>query len=181
MPRLTKIYTRNGDTGFTSLGENTLSKDDLVIEVLGTLDELNSQLGLLLSLALNEDISTVLTQVQNELFDMGGEFHFPEHVVITAEKVANLEQRLDAWNKTLPSLQEFILPGGNTKAAICHIARTVCRRAERQLVHLHRQVSLTNPEMLRYLNRLSDLLFVIARVLARETNTNEKMWEHEKR
>lgn len=179
MPRLTKIYTRKGDTGYTSLGNNRISKDDLLIEVLGSLDELNSYLGLLLAQELKQtDIQQALLQIQNELFDMGGEFHVPERLTITPEKVIQLEHWLDDWNKTLPSLKEFILPGGNVKAAICHVARTVCRRTERQLVRLHRQAALTNPEMLRYLNRLSDLLFVIARILARETNLDEKMWEH---
>lgn len=181
MPRLTKIYTRTGDEGYTSLADERISKDDLLLEALGTIDELNSSIGFILSQQLSQDdIKISLTKIQNDLFDLGGEMHVPQHVVITADKVTHLEELLDGWNEKLPPLKEFILPGGNIKSAACHMARTVCRRAERCLVRLHRRVSLNNPEMLRYLNRLSDVLFVIARVLAREDNSEEKMWTHQK-
>lgn len=177
--RLTKIYTRKGDEGYTTLGENRLSKDDLLVEALGTIDELNSFIGFVMSQGIKDkEIETCLTQIQNELFDMGGELHLPAHVVITAEKVTQLEEKLDAWNKTLPPLQEFVLPRGNSATTACHLARTVCRRAERTMVRLHRQVALTNPEMLRYLNRLSDLLFVLARILAKQNHEKEILWEH---
>jgi cob(I)alamin adenosyltransferase len=179
--RLTKIYTRKGDTGYTSLGDKRLPKDDLLVEAVGTLDELNSYLGWVLASPIQSaDIIACLTRIQNELFDLGGELHIPEHIVITPEKVTYLETTLDTWNATLPPLKEFVLPGGNTSSATCHIARTICRRAERCLVKLHRQVALANPEMLRYLNRLSDLLFVCARLLSREDHTEEKMWEHKR-
>lgn len=178
--RLTKIYTRKGDKGYTTLGDKRISKDDLLIEALGTIDELNSAIGMVISLDVkNKEIENCLTQVQNDLFDMGGELHLPERVAITAEKVTYLEQMLDSWNKILPPLKEFVLPRGNPKSATSHLARTVCRRAERCLVRLHRQVSLNNSEMLRYLNRLSDLLFVIARALARQSSDEEVLWEHE--
>lgn len=178
--RLTKIYTRKGDEGYTTLGDKPVSKDDLLIEALGTIDELNSVIGLIISQQIqSKDIENCLTQVQNDLFDMGAELHIPERVAITAEKVTTLEQMLDTWNATLPPLKEFLLPRGNPKSAAAHLARTVCRRAERCLVRLHRQVALNNREMLRYLNRLSDLLFVISRMLARESGEKEKMWEHE--
>lgn len=178
--RLTKIYTRKGDQGYTTLGSGRVSKDDLLVDAAGTLDELNSAIGLVIA-TLGEQvvIQTMLTQIQNDLFDLGGELHRPEHKVINAEKVSWLENRLDELNDTLPPLKEFILPTGNICAATCHLSRTICRRAERCLVRLHRQVPLNNDESLRYLNRLSDLLFVIARMLARETNKEEKMWEHE--
>jgi cob(I)alamin adenosyltransferase len=175
--RLTKIYTRQGDEGYTLLGDNRLSKDDLLIEALGTIDELNSAIGMIIASSPLPDINACLTQIQHDLFDLGGELHLPKRVCITAEKITRLEAELDQWNAILPPLKEFILPGGNVPAAHAHLARTICRRAERAMVRLHRQVSLENPEMLRYLNRLSDLLFVIARMLARATNTEEKMWE----
>jgi len=177
--RLTKLYTRKGDQGFTTLGDKSISKDDSLIEALGTIDELNSVIGFVVSLQIKDkEIEACLTQIQNDLFDLGGELYLPEKVVITAEKVSRLEQLLDGWNKSLPPLKEFLLPRGNSKSAACHVARTVCRRAERCMVRLHRQVALGNAEMLRYLNRLSDLLFVIARVLARESGEEELLWEH---
>ena len=180
--RLTKIYTRKGDEGYTTLGDNRLSKDDLLVEALGTVDELNSAIGVVISLPItHQDIKTSLTQIQHDLFDLGGELHLPERIAITKEKTKQLENWLDAWNSTLPPLKEFVLPRGNPPCAFCHVARTVCRRAERCMVRLHRQVSLTNPEMLRYLNRLSDLLFVAARVLARESDDKEILWEHERK
>lgn len=179
--RLTKIYTRTGDEGYTTLGENRLSKDDLLIEALGTIDELNSALGMIFAFQIKTpDIADALTQVQNDLFDMGGELHLPQRLVITEDKVILLEQILDAWNSKLPPLKEFILPRGNPKSAAAHLARTICRRAERALVRFHRQVTLANPQMLRYLNRLSDLLFVAARLLALETHETETMWDHER-
>lgn len=180
MPRLTKIYTRKGDEGYTSLGNGTLSKDDALVEVVGTVDELNAAIGLVLAFPIkDEGIIKCLTRVQNELFDLGGELHVPEHPAISAEKVLQLEKDLDGWNDALPTLQEFILPRGNQATAACHLARTICRRAERAVVKLHRQAKLTNPDILRYLNRLSDLLFVICRVLSRETQGEEMMWERE--
>jgi len=180
--RLTKIYTRKGDEGYTSLGDKRLSKDDLLVETIGNIDELNSSLGLVLAQSFNNDeIKTCLTHIQNDLFDMGGELHLPEHQAITAEKVTVLEKYIDTWNKTLPPLKEFVLPRGNVAAAACHLARTICRRAERSLVRLHRQVPLNNTEMLRYLNRLSDVLFVMARLLAREDSDKELLWEHERK
>lgn len=178
--RLTKIYTRKGDQGYTTLGSGRISKDDVLVDAVGTIDELNSAIGLIIATLGEQTILlNMLTQIQNDLFDLGGELHSPERKVITAEKVTWLENRLDELNDTLPPLKEFILPRGNLSAASCHLSRAICRRAERCLVRLHRQVPLNNEESLRYLNRLSDLLFVIARMLARETNKEEKMWEHE--
>lgn len=177
--RLTKIYTRQGDKGFTNLRKKSLSKDHPLVEALGAIDELNSSIGLITAFNLKDTaILDCLTAVQQALLHMGGELYAPEHPLITQELVTDLEQKLDAWNKTLPALKEFILPRGNPAAACTHLARTICRRAERTLVHLHRQEALRNPEILRYLNRLSDLLFVIARILAREAGKPEQLWEH---
>lgn len=176
--RLTKIYTRKGDTGETHLGEKRLPKDDALVEAVGTVDELNAVLGLLLAHKItHKAIEACLLRIQNELFDLGGELHLPKHKAMTAEKVAYLEEALDSWNDTLPPLKEFVLPGGNLPAATCHLARTVCRRAERTLVHLNRQTPLANPDILRYINRLSDVLFVMSRVLARESHAEERLWE----
>lgn len=181
MPRLTKIMTRKGDEGFTSLGDHRLSKDDLLIEALGNIDELNSSIGLIITLPPHqEDVTNCLTHIQQDLFDFGGEMHVPERICITPEKVLWLETQLENWNQTLPTLKEFILPRGNPSASACHLARTICRRAERSMVRLHRQVTLANPEMLRYLNRLSDLLFVISRILAKATEDAELMWEKDR-
>lgn len=176
--RLTKIYTRQGDEGFTTLNDKKISKDDLLLEVLGTLDELNSHLGMVVVCANDESIKQALMHIQHELFNFGGELYLPERVMITAELVAQLEKQLDEWNKTLPPLKDFLLPGGNQASAAAHIARTVCRRAERTLVRLHRQVPLNNLEMLKYLNRLSDVLFVTARMLAKVDNAEEVVWEY---
>lgn len=176
--RLTKIYTRKGDEGYTTLRDQRFSKDDLLVEVVGTVDELNAAIGMIVAVgSKNKTINACLTQIQQNLFNLGGELHLPEHIAITAEKVTELEQQLDEWNDTLPPLKEFVLPRGNLSSATCHVARTVCRRAERCLVKVHRQVPLNNMEMLRYLNRLSDLFFVMSRILALETNEEELMWE----
>jgi cob(I)alamin adenosyltransferase len=179
--RLTKIFTRTGDEGYTSLGDVRLSKDDLIIEALGNIDELNSAIGFIIAMRpQNEAVESYLTQIQQDLFDFGAEMHIPERIAITPEKVLWLETQLESLNKTLPPLKEFLLPRGNPPSAACHLARTVCRRAERSLVKLHRQVTLNNPEMLRYVNRLSDLLFVTARTLAKVSREEELMWEKDR-
>jgi cob(I)alamin adenosyltransferase len=125
----------------------------------------------------NEETLHCLRQIQQDLFDFGAELHVPERIAIKPDKITWLETRLETMNRTMPPLKEFLLPGGNPASAAAHIARTVCRRAERSLVRLHRQITLANPEMLRYLNRLSDLLFVIARLLGRMSTKQELMWE----
>jgi cob(I)alamin adenosyltransferase len=179
--RLTKIYTKQGDTGYTTLGDKPIPKDDILVEAVGTIDELNAQIGMVIALnPPRTDIKSTLTQVQNDLLDLGGELHLPQYPAITEDKVRFLEIQLDEWNNTLAPLKEFILPGGDILTASAHIARTVCRRAERCLVKLHRQVPLTNPCLIKYLNRLSDLLFVCARILAKESQSEERMWEHER-
>ena len=179
--RLSKIYTKTGDDGSTGLGDGSrVAKDDARVEAYGTVDELNSCLGVLLAEPLPEAITDCLDRVQHELLDLGGELCIPGYSAITPEHVTRLEQELDAFNADLPPLKEFILPGGSRAAAACHVARTVCRRAERRTFTLHRQVPV-NPETLRYLNRLSDLLFVQARVIARADKGTEVLWKHEKK
>jgi cob(I)alamin adenosyltransferase len=175
--RLSKIYTRTGDDGSTGLGDGTrVPKEGLRVEAYGTVDEANSAIGMVLSIAvLPADVARCLTDVQHDLFDLGGELCIPGHRVILASHVERLERELDGFNDSLPPLKEFILPGGGPAAAACHVARTVCRRAERRCWSLARAEAVA-PETLQYLNRLSDLLFVIARVLARHETGSEVMW-----
>jgi cob(I)alamin adenosyltransferase len=177
--RLSKIYTRTGDDGTTGLGDGSrVPKDSARVEAYGTVDELNSALGVLLALPdLPPAIGACLTELQHELFDLGGELCIPGHQAIRAEHVTRLEQALDGFNENLPPLKEFILPGGGAAAAACHVARTVARRAERRACTLARSEPVS-PEVLRYLNRMSDLLFVMARVLARHERGTEVLWRH---
>jgi len=176
--RLSKIYTRTGDDGSTGLGDGTrVAKDGLRVEAFGTVDELNSAIGLLLSVSLPEEIYGSLTRIQHELFDLGGELCMPGTTLIPDEYVTQLESELDRFNDDLPPLKDFILPGGSEAAARCHMARTICRRAERRVVALAKSED-GNPVSQRYLNRLSDLLFVLARVLARAEGGSEVIWIH---
>lgn len=174
--RLSKIYTRTGDAGTTGLGDGTrVAKDDDRVEAYGTVDELNSVVGMVLAEDVPENIRATLDDVQHELFDLGSELCMPGYAAITTDHVARLEQVLDALNADLPALKEFILPGGGRAAGACHLARTVCRRAERRVYTLSK-ASDVSAESLKYLNRLSDLLFVICRVLARHENGQEVLW-----
>ena len=174
--RLTRIYTRTGDDGTTGLADGSrLAKDHTRIEAMGDLDELNSALGLLLSEPLPPRTREQLTLIQHRLFDLGGELAIPGCASVTAQHVSELEQWLDVENDTLPSLKEFILPGGSRSASLCHVARTVCRRAERRLVTLA-QTESVSPDSRHYLNRLSDLLFVLCRVLNRHHGVDDVYW-----
>ena len=176
--RLSKIYTRTGDKGVTGLGDGSrVEKDHLRVEAYGTVDELNSFIGLVLAASLPEEIRQCLTRVQHELFDLGGELCMPGTLLIPASYVDALEHDLDALNEDLPPLKDFILPGGSESAARCHLARTIARRAERRVVSLSHEQGV-NDISIRYLNRLSDLLFVIARVLARAEGGSEVLWVH---
>ena len=176
--RLSKIYTRTGDKGTTGLGDGSrVDKDSLRVETYGTVDELNSVIGLVLTCDLDNPVRDCLTRTQHELFDLGGELCMPEHTLIPEICIDQLENDLDRFNEDLPPLKDFILPGGSEPAARCHLARTVCRRAERLMVSLAK-VEDINEVSLRYLNRLSDLLFVIARVLARANSGAEVLWVH---
>jgi cob(I)alamin adenosyltransferase len=175
--RLTKIYTRTGDDGSTGLGDGErVPKESLRVEAYGTVDETNSAIGLVLAApSLPTEVQHCLTEVQHDLFDLGGELCIPGHRMITGAYVDRLEAQLDAFNEELPPLKDFILPGGGAAAAACHLARTVCRRAERRCWSLARTEQVS-AESLKYLNRLSDLLFVIARVLARHAQGSEVLW-----
>jgi cob(I)alamin adenosyltransferase len=179
--RLSKIYTRTGDDGTTGLGDGTrVRKDSARVDAYGTVDELNSTIGLVLAVPeLPGVVTACLTQVQHELFDLGGELCIPGTRVIEPAHVERLEQVLDRFNDPLPPLKEFILPGGGPATAACHLARTVARRAERLIWTLSRAEKV-NPESARYINRLSDLLFVIARVLVRHERGAEVVWRHER-
>lgn len=175
--RLTRIYTRTGDDGTTGLGDGArTSKDSLRVEAFGTVDELNSAIGVVLTHPLPEAVATSLTAVQHELFDLGGELCIPGRRVMTDAQVMRLEETLDTLNSELAPLKEFILPGGSAAAAACHVARAVCRRAERRVISLHRAEAL-NPSALRYLNRLSDLLFVMARYVNARAGVRDVLWQ----
>jgi cob(I)alamin adenosyltransferase len=177
--RLSKIYTRTGDDGTTGLGDGgRVAKESLRVEAYGAVDEANSAVGMVLAVpSIPDSVRRCLTEVQHDLFDLGGELCIPGHRIIEAAHVDRLESELDAFNDPLPALKDFILPGGGPAAAACHMARTICRRAERRAWSLARVESVA-PEALKYLNRLSDLLFVIARVLARQESGSEVLWRH---
>ena len=179
--RLSRIYTRTGDDGTTGLGDGSrVAKDSARVEAYGTLDEANSAIGVILAGEVPDDVRAVLVAVQHQLFDLGGELCIPGHAAIHAADIDRLEQHLDTFNEALPALKEFILPGGGEAGARCHVARTVVRRAERQAVALSR-LEPVRPEAMRYLNRLSDLLFVLSRVLARASGHGEVLWNHDRR
>jgi cob(I)alamin adenosyltransferase len=176
--RLSKIYTRTGDDGTTGLGDGTRTpKESTRVEAYGTVDEANSTIGVVLAIAqLPVQVAECLTQVQHDLFDLGAELCIPGHRVVTEAYTLRLEEALDAFNSALPPLKEFILPGGGPAAAACHLARTVVRRAERRVWELSRTETVA-ADVPRYLNRLSDLLFVVARVLARAESGSEVLWK----
>ena len=179
--RLTKIYTRTGDDGTTGLGDGTrVAKDDARIEAIGSVDELNCVIGVLLCEALPGTLSNSLLDIQHHLFDIGGELSIPGYIMVTDTHVSELETLLDTVNADLPPLKDFILPGGTRAAALCHQARAVCRRAERRTHTLGQQADI-NMAGLRYLNRLSDLLFVLARHINKQAGETDVMWNHERR
>lgn len=176
--RLSRIYTRTGDDGTTGLGDGTrVNKDSLRVEAMGEVDELNAVIGILLTEPLSEIIQKTLTSIQHDLFDLGGEICIPGHVMVKAERVDTLENVLDELNDGLEPLKEFILPGGCRAAAYCHLARTVCRRAERQVIRLSRKETITKIS-LQYLNRLSDLLFVMCRVINKDAGYADVLWKN---
>ncbi|MCK7548099.1 cob(I)yrinic acid a,c-diamide adenosyltransferase [Marinobacter koreensis] len=179
--RLSKIYTRTGDDGSTGLADgNRIAKNAQRVEAMGTADELNSHIGVLIeTLPSGDELVETLRRIQHHLFDLGGEFAIPGSQVIGDDHIQWLEQTLDHHNESLPPLKNFILPGGTAAAAQCHLARAVCRRAERVVVALGHEDSI-NTASRHYLNRLSDLLFVIARQLARQNGGQEILWEQKK-
>lgn len=178
---MSKIYTRTGDDGTTGLGDGTrVAKDSLRVEAYGTVDEANSAIGLVLAQdSVPSALRHCLTEVQHDLFELGGELCIPGHTAIEQSFVSRLENKLDEFNADLPPLKEFILPGGGHAAAACHLARTIVRRAERRVGALQRAEPV-RPEVVRYLNRLSDLLFVVARRLAREETGQEIIWDRKR-
>ncbi len=179
--RLSKIYTRTGDDGSTGLGDGArVSKDSARVTAYGTVDEANSAIGIVLACEVSDSIREVLVAVQHQLFDLGGELCIPGHAAIFDADIQALEDTLDRFNADLPPLKDFILPGGGMAAAQAHLARTICRRAEREVVTLSHHDAV-RPEAIRYLNRLSDLLFVLCRVLARESGHGEVLWRHDRR
>jgi cob(I)alamin adenosyltransferase len=174
--RLSKIITRTGDKGTTGLASGArLPKDAPRIEAIGEVDELNSQIGVLLAEELPQDVRGCFVRVQHELFDLGGELSIPDHPCMTGAHITRLEQQVETWNQDLPPLKDFILPGGCRAASLCHVARAVCRRAERRVVTLA-QVETLSPLVLQYLNRLSDLLFVACRVINRAAEQHDVPW-----
>ncbi|MHB1283408.1 MAG: cob(I)yrinic acid a,c-diamide adenosyltransferase [Metallibacterium scheffleri] len=179
--RLSKIYTRTGDDGSTGLGDGSrVQKDAARVGAYGSVDELNSVLGMLLAAHPPASMAAELTRIQHTLFDLGGELCIPGMALIEPVDIEWLEHTLDRYNADLPPLKDFILPGGGMAAATCHLARTVCRRAERETVTLA-HAEPVRAEVLGYLNRLSDLLFVLARVLARADGAGEVLWQRQHR
>jgi cob(I)alamin adenosyltransferase len=179
--RLSKIATRTGDDGTTGLGDGSrVQKDDARIAAIGDVDELNSQIGVLLCEPLPGNVRDLLVDIQHDLFDLGGELCIPGHSMIETHHLAQLDTWLADYNETLPPLKEFILPGGSRAAALAHVARTVCRRAERSIVALGR-ADKVNAAPRQYVNRLSDLLFVLARVMNRVDGGSDVLWDHERR
>ena len=176
--RLSKIATRTGDAGTTGLGDGSrVDKDGLRVHAMGDVDELNSHIGVLLCESLPEPLIHELMSIQHDLFDMGGELCIPGYTLITEAQVIRLDGLLEKYNADLPPLQDFILPGGSRAAAIAHVCRTVCRRAERALVTLGKNETVGEHPR-QYMNRLSDLLFVLSRVLNRFNGGNDVLWEH---
>ncbi len=175
--RLTKIYTRTGDKGETGLGDGTrVPKDSLRVHALGEVDELNSAIGLLLAERLPAGVRAALGGIQHDLFDLGGEVCIPGHAGMSEAQVSQLEALLEEYNRDLPPLKEFILPGGTRAAGLAHFARTVCRRAERALVSLSRDEPV-GAVARKYVNRLSDLLFVLGRVLNPAGSGGDVLWQ----
>jgi len=176
--RLSKIYTRTGDDGTTGLTDGSrINKDSARIVAIGSIDELNSLIGQVCSEQINPDSHALLTEVQHRLFDMGGELSMPGHQLLQADSIALLENKLDEMNSELEPLKDFILPGGCKAAAVCHVARSVCRRAERNVVTLSRDEEVSK-YVQSYLNRLSDLLFVLARYLNKVSGQTDVLWQH---
>jgi cob(I)alamin adenosyltransferase len=178
--RISKVYTRTGDQGETGLGDGSrVHKADPRIAAMGEVDELNCQLGVLIASIAEGEEASALLEIQHDLFDLGGELAVPGMDMIEDHHAVRLEQLIDRWNEELPPLKEFILPGGSLPAAQCHLARGICRRAERQIMLLHIEQALSS-QLRCYINRLSDLLFVLARRLARVEGGHEILWDRKR-
>lgn len=180
--RLSRICTGTGDDGTTGLGDGSrVDKDSLRVEAYGAVDEANSAIGVVLSHeSLDDAVRDCLTEIQHDLFELGGELCIPRHAAIEKHFIDRLEKDLDQFNADLPALNEFILPGGGSAAATCHVARSTVRRAERRIASLNKAETVRR-ETLQYVNRLSDLLFVIARVLSRAESGQEVLWDRERK
>ncbi|OSZ63384.1 cob(I)yrinic acid a,c-diamide adenosyltransferase [Hydrogenophaga sp. IBVHS2] len=178
--RLTQIATRTGDAGTTGLGDNSrVSKNSLRVHAMGDVDELNSQIGVLLCEDMPADVRAVLVEIQHQLFNLGGELSIPGFELLKPEAVAALDEALERYNAQLPRLQEFILPAGSRAASLAHVCRTVARRAERAVVALGNEEAIKDAPR-QYLNRLSDLMFVLARVLNRMNGGDDVYWKSER-
>lgn len=178
--RLSKIYTRTGDDGSTALGDGTrVPKDDARVEAFGTVDETNCAIGSILAHPVPDTVRPILVRIQNELFDLGGELCIPGREALSADHITRLENEIDAFNETLEPLREFILPSGGHAASACHLSRAICRRAERRVIRLAREQHVSAAGLM-YLNRLSDLLFVLCRILSRDAGELEVMWQSER-
>jgi len=178
--RLSKIYTRTGDKGTTGMADGRrIDKDDIQVNVIGDVDELNSIMGMLICKTDDKDIAELFFTIQHDLFNLGGQISMPEMSLLSAQRTEWLEQQLDEMNKDLPPLKEFILPGGTEAAATCHLARSVSRRAERNIVSLSKKINISS-DVQSYINRLSDFLFVAARVLSRQQGGEEVYWNSER-
>jgi cob(I)alamin adenosyltransferase len=178
--RLSRIVTRTGDNGTTGLGDGSrVPKDSRRIDAIGTVDELNCAIGVVLAEQVPAIVRTLLTDIQHDLFDLGGELSIPGHVAIGQDHIGRLESAVEQFNADLPMLKEFILPGGTREAALTHVARTVCRRAERTLVALAAADTVSTSSRI-YMNRLSDVLFVLARVLNRAGGAPDVLWQKDR-
>ena len=178
--RLTKIYTRTGDDGTTGLGNSErIEKDTMRVCVMGDIDELNSLIGVLIASGVKDDLAGYLLNIQHRLFDIGAEISVPGRATTDTVHISRLEELIDNYNKDLKPLEEFILPGGTMSASLCHLARTVCRRVERHMVSMARE-EFVNQNTLAYINRLSDLLFVFARVINLSQKGKEVYWNQER-
>ncbi len=174
--RLTKIYTRTGDDGTTALADGArVDKNSLRITAIGDIDELNSVIGMVLAQRLDDKVQGFLAEIQHDLFNLGAELSLPHRQLLNGSTTTRLERIIDGYNQSLPPLKEFILPGGNRAVSTCHLARAVCRRAERSLVALANTEAVSQ-EVLQYINRLSDMLFVLCRVIARDSGSVEVYW-----
>lgn len=174
--RLSKIYTKTGDKGTTGLSDGSrVAKDSIRIIAIGSVDELNSAIGIVVSCNTDKDGNDLLTEIQHKLFNIGGELSLPGHALVEDKDVTWLESQLDRLNENLQPLKDFILPGGSLAASYCHLARSICRRAERDLITLGHQEDVS-PVIMQYLNRLSDLLFVLARHINKQENHPDVLW-----
>jgi len=177
--RLSKLYTRTGDDGTSGLsGGERLPKNHVRMNAMGTVDELNSVIGLLICKLKDEQLKTLFTAIQHDLFNIGGEISMPGHSFIKQEKIAGLEQQIDEFNESVEPLKDFILPGGSEAASVCHMARSIARRAERDVVTLHQTEAVCDTTR-QYLNRLSDLLFVAARIINQRLGNDDVLWKKE--